>query len=160
MDDSSAVHSAVGDEQFWAKVQRTATCWFWIGYKDRQGYGHLMRDGRNVLAHRHAYRLTRGEPVGVVRHSCDNPPCCNPEHLLDGTQADNIRDRQVRGRHRPGRLSGEDHPAHKLTRVRVIELRALWRWGVTVQALADDYGVSYKTVYAVVHGLTWKDEVA
>lgn len=36
----------------------------------------------------------------VVRHSCDNPPCCNPDHLLIGTQQDNVNDMIERGRYR------------------------------------------------------------
>lgn len=34
----------------------------------------------------------------VVRHTCDNPKCINPEHLILGTPMDNIKDRDERNR--------------------------------------------------------------
>jgi hypothetical protein len=32
-------------------------------------------------------------------HTCDNPPCRNPEHLYEGTQKQNIADVLARGHH-------------------------------------------------------------
>lgn len=51
-------------------------------------------------AHRCAWRLWRGPiPEGkLVLHHCDNPRCINPDHLYLGTDADNVRDREARGR--------------------------------------------------------------
>jgi hypothetical protein len=56
--------------------------------------------GRQMAAHRASYIVHRGPiPDGmVVRHSCDNPPCVNPDHLLVGTHRDNERDKWERGR--------------------------------------------------------------
>ena len=34
----------------------------------------------------------------VIRHTCDNTWCINPDHLLQGTQSDNTHDKIVRGR--------------------------------------------------------------
>lgn len=54
----------------------------------------------SLRAHRVAYWLTTGEwPADhVVRHTCDNPPCVNPAHLLLGTHSDNTQDKMDRGR--------------------------------------------------------------
>lgn len=85
------------DERFWSKVDRRGPeeCWPWKYGKDASGYGMIRVDGRTLKAH----RFVAGNPVGgVVRHTCDNPPCCNPAHLLIGTQQENVRDRDVRGR--------------------------------------------------------------
>lgn len=151
----SCVGSCV-DDRFWAKVTKGDGCWLWTGYRDRQGYGHLMRDGTNHLAHRYAFALVNGEPTGVIRHTCDTPACVRPEHLLDGTQAQNIADRQARGRHRPGRMVGEDHPMHKLTVAQVTEARQLRASGVRIGPIAATYGVSYQWMQRILTGKTWK----
>lgn len=65
-------------------------------------YGVVRHDGgRQTAAHRASYMVHHGPiPEGmVVRHSCDNPPCVNPDHLSIGTYADNERDKIERGRH-------------------------------------------------------------
>jgi HNH endonuclease len=33
-----------------------------------------------------------------VMHSCDNPPCCNPNHLSIGTHHENMIDSMLKGR--------------------------------------------------------------
>ena len=88
---------------FWGRIDqgRPDVCWPWIGATTgSNGYGVLMRRKRSLRAHRLAYVLVHGPitPVNqVVRHSCDNPPCCNPAHLILGTQLDNAADREARG---------------------------------------------------------------
>lgn len=69
------------------------------------GYGVLPKevDGSR-LAHRAALAEKLGRPVvGVTRHTCDNPPCIEPSHLLEGSQADNIDDAWQKGRLTGGR---------------------------------------------------------
>lgn len=92
-------------ERFYSKVQRGDDgCWLWVGEANNKGYGRFAiyrKDRRfRLLAHRVAFYLATGaSPVGsVLRHSCDNPPCCNPSHLMPGTQAENMRDAALRGR--------------------------------------------------------------
>jgi hypothetical protein len=73
-------------------------CWEWqkcrIGRGISRGYGRFWNGNTDVLSHRFAYEWLVGEiPSGMlVCHRCDNPPCCNPNHLFLGTQADNVRD--------------------------------------------------------------------
>lgn len=90
--------------RFWSHVDQTAGpdgCWPWQLSRRKDGYGQVSVNHRMTAAHRVAFALDAGEmPVGqVVRHRCDNPPCCNPRHLRIGTQADNLRDMLERGRH-------------------------------------------------------------
>jgi hypothetical protein len=95
----------VTEERFWAKVaipqdpEHEDDCWEWQGGRTREGYGSvgIVRDGRRTStpASRHAFELVTGEPIPAglfVCHSCDNPPCCNPNHLWLGTPMENVRD--------------------------------------------------------------------
>jgi hypothetical protein len=81
-------------------------CWIFIGRLDYQGYGRIACrkvNGQTVddRAHRVMYMAFNGDiPDGlVVRHRCDIMRCCNPKHLVLGTQKDNIHDQIARGRH-------------------------------------------------------------
>lgn len=83
-------------DRFFAKVQRTETCWLWTGSKSPLGYGGFRvggRAGRLVPAHRFAYELLVGPiPEGLfLDHLCRNPPCVNPAHLEPVTHAENVR---------------------------------------------------------------------
>ena len=93
----------------------------------------------------------------VVRHKCDNPPCVNPNHLEVGTQRDNVRDMQERGRG----LVGERHPMAKLTRKQVDDIRARhvrgtsrWSPGNT-RELCEEFGISDSTLSDIMRGKKW-----
>lgn len=75
-------------------------CWEWQRYRLWTGYGRMTVDGRMTNAHRVAYELYVGPiPAGLLLcHKCDNPPCCNPEHLFPGTHQDNMDDARSKGR--------------------------------------------------------------
>ena len=83
-------------------VRRTSACWTWQGFTDKDGYGTFKVSGKSVRAHRFAFELTNGAvPLGLsVLHLCDNPSCVRSDHLYVGTQRDNVRDRDSRGRQR------------------------------------------------------------
>ena len=78
---------------FWGNIEKTETCWIWLGQKIPEGYGNIgTRDHKHVLVHRLSYELHKGPiPDGlVIDHLCRTPACVNPDHLEAVTQRDNI----------------------------------------------------------------------
>lgn len=123
------------------------------------GYGNLSLHGLKARAHRVAYckhhGLTLNDIHGkVVRHTCDNPRCINPLHLLLGSHQDNSNDKVSRNR----QTKGEDVNTSVLTEedVRAIRKRHVPRCRINgARAIARLYGVTHATINAVIAGTTW-----
>jgi hypothetical protein len=94
------------DERFWAKVEKTDSCWLWTG-STRSAYGTFWNGQRAANAHRVAYELLVGPiPEGLeLDHLCRVPTCVNPAHLEPVTHAENVR----RGNGWGGRHSRKTH---------------------------------------------------
>lgn len=174
---------------FWEKIRigKPNECWPWIGQKMIGGYGLFdrRRDGIRIArrAHRIAYECTKGKiPDGLMlRHKCDNPPCCNPNHLIPGTAKDNSGDMIERRRHwtwqRPERIPrgknhwsaklgtsslphGENHSQAKLTRSKVREIRDIYAKGkMSQRALAKSFDVSQGLIWQIINNADkyWKE---
>jgi hypothetical protein len=105
--------NATAETRFWAKVIKSSHCWLWTARVDKDGYGRFRpggQDTHDTNAARVSYVLS-GRPLAdgeVVRHTCDNPPCVRPDHLLVGTHADNHRDARERGRLPTGAKNGRN----------------------------------------------------
>jgi len=83
--------SIPAEERFWAKVEKTETCWLWTAYQDGGGYGQFRVNGHGILAHRFAYELLIGPiPAGLtLDHLCRVRHCVNPAHLEPVSQREN-----------------------------------------------------------------------
>ena len=143
-------------DRFWSKVNIRASdeCWTWTGPLNSAGYGHICVRLTDYMAHRVAYELAKGPiPNGlVIRHTCDNKMCCNPNHLITGTYAQNSQDAIDRGL----TLRGEDASLAKLTDEQVIELRSRYARGDKQQWLAERFDITQSTVSAIVNRKTWR----
>lgn len=144
-------------EDFFSCIDKTeGGCWVWRGPLRWSGYGTFNLAGAKHLAHRYSYELHKG-PIGeglFVCHSCDNPPCVNPDHLWLGTMADNMADMAAKGRaHKGPSVHSADHPLAKLTAEKVRAIRLDSRTG---KQIAADYGVCTTTIYSVKSGKHWK----
>lgn len=96
---------------FWTNLDTTGgavSCWPWRGAE--RGYHNVQWEGRTVPAHRLSYELAKGPiPDGMfICHVCDNPLCCNPDHLWAGTHKDNMDDMMQKGRWNGGRRMKAD----------------------------------------------------
>lgn len=137
-------------------VIRQDGCWGWSGNLCKK-YGSLQfgLNKKSITAHRASYLLHKGKiPTKLfVCHTCDNPPCTNPDHLFLGTPTDNVRDMHKKGRQIIQR--GEDVGGSKLTWEQVDSIRKSLSEGVTYQELATKYSVALVTIHDIKHGLTW-----
>lgn len=125
-------------------------CWPWTGHLGgRDGRGYMTIDGTRQLAYRIVWEIFKGPiPEGQkVRHRCDNPQCCNPTHLMLGSQGDNEKDKYDRDR------AGYTHDMIK-------EMRRLNKMGFSYRAIAErinekfDCKISYSGVGKVIRGET------
>lgn len=129
-------------------------CWVWQKAIIKDGYGQTYLGHKAIRAHRASYAAyVEDIPKGLcVLHKCDNPRCCNPDHLMLGTVDENVKDRVRKGRgaigSRVGRskLKDEDIP-------RILELR---RGGMILVDIAKIFGVSYSLISIISRGEGWK----
>lgn len=131
-------------------------CWLWDGATDKDGYGVLYWLGKVVRAHRLSLAVFLGEDIPsevLVLHSCDNPRCCNPQHLRKGTHADNVKDKI--SRYRCSMPSGENHWKSKITSQDADNIRALYAQGNTQTSIAHRYSLAQSQVSRIVNGKAW-----
>jgi len=124
-------------------------CWNWRGLSYPNSYGHLVRNGE-TYAHRYAWRVFKGNiPNGLqVLHHCDNPPCCNPEHLWLGTHKDNMNDRDAKGR-------GVKEKGF-LKKSEVLKIKVMLGQGKSRMSIAQQYDRTYSCISRIATGRTWK----
>lgn len=131
-------------------------CWLWLGSITRLGYGMMHLKKKNRLAHRISYRFYKGPiaPGMQVQHTCDVRCCVNPDHLVLGTQLENMRASSVRKRY-PNR-KGSKHPLSKLSEQDVLEIRnASFEKRGDQERLARKYGVSHSAIRLVRNFKNW-----
>lgn len=121
------------------------------------GYGTTSYQGKTVRWHRLIYcqhnNCTLDSIKGkLVRHTCDNPRCINPEHLRLGTQQDNMDDKVARRRQARGTTHYDTH----LSKDDVLFIRSS-KGVISAKALAKRFGIAIRTVYYILDGTNWKD---
>lgn len=150
---AAAAQAAVEDD-FWAQIEKTETCWLWTGQLTRKGYGSCGSGRGARQAHRFSWVLHHGQPKNQVLHrpECPNKNCVRPDHLYDGTPEQNMRDRM---------LSDHPGPQHKLLWADVCRLREMFAQGWTTTVLAEEFGITRGHARAIATGRVWRiDEAA
>jgi len=159
-------------ERFWAKVNKTKSCWNWTGAVRWNGYGKIMQESGlrpngkrkqvDILVHRFSYELIHGpihDTKMCVCHKCDNRLCVNPDHLFLGSRLENMRDMDQKRRRAYGEKvssPGEKNPAAKLTEKEVLEIRKLYATNNFTQTkLAIMFGVTQPLIGRIVKNKSW-----
>ncbi len=106
----------------------TTGCILWTGRTRKKGYGVMQVAGKALSSHRVAYELEYGPiPEGLhILHKCDTPACINPLHLFAGTNAENIKDKQAKGRQPKGEEVGGSFLKEDQIREIKILLDTIW----------------------------------
>jgi hypothetical protein len=145
--------------RFWSKVEICGLdeCWLWFGSLPSTGhaYGRFNLKGTSGLAHRVAFYLSRGyinQSLHVL-HTCDNPPCCNPTHLWQGTHQQNMKDRNLKLR--CAVLRGSQNGHAKLSEAEVIEIWKKFEIGQSQIQIASSFGVSKHAIWRIIHKKNW-----
>lgn len=132
-------------DYFWSRVRCGGKdeCWEWKAGRGARGYG-VLGAGK---AHRVAWELTNGKILGslFVCHKCDNPPCCNPNHLFLGTCKDNLEDCSKKGR--------INCWLKKLTPDQVREIRGS---NLPNSVLSKRFGIDVSGVYRIKKRINYK----
>ena len=135
-------------ESFFEKIDKSDDengCWKWQAALDGNDYGIFCVFKTNFRAHRFSYEWHKGLiPKGMmVCHTCDNPPCVNPDHLFLGTAKDNAQDMVKKGRNRTRVLTKKQ----KLSIRNSLRKRYYNRIGL-IKYLAFKFGVLPGTIRA------------
>lgn len=147
-------------DRFWNYVDMRGKdqCWGWTGTANERGYGVLSVGDRNRAANRIAWLIHKGPiPDGMfVCHTCDNPPCTNPDHLFLGTAKENIQDMVSKGRGAFGESSGTS----KLSLEDVKEIIRRRASGEMIKSIAASYGVYSSCICKICKGQRWTTALA
>lgn len=153
--------TACPEDYFWRKVQIRGANECWPHSKPSAGGYALVwsANGHVEGAHRRAFHLANGYlPDLLIMHTCDNPPCCNPAHLVAGSEQDNSDDMVSKRRH--GR--GEHSENARLTAEQVNSIRG-WvaengrPYGYAGK-LAREYGIDRSNLWKILTRKTWASD--
>ena len=141
-------------------VPQPSGCIEWMGTRNKpqakshKGYGRITIDGKNRVAHREYWIMIKGPiPKGLhCLHKCNNPACCNLDHLYIGSRAQNMHDKIAAGT----QMIGEKHWKTILNDSRVFNIWHMLMQGLTVKFVALFFKVSDGTINGIKYGNTWK----
>ncbi len=134
-----------------SKAMGEVECWVTDYSVNTSGYAEIWVGGKLQLLHRTVWELEFGPiPEGkCVLHKCDNPKCCNPDHLFVGTRKDNALDKVSKGR--------QSHCGPRLVEEQVREIKHRLENGAKQKDLALAYGVTPTAISHISTGKTWEN---
>ena len=140
--------------RFTSKARETSFgCIEWKGWKNEKGYGRMKIGGRVWFTHRIAWVLANQKMLqsgDIVMHRCDNPCCCNPEHLIIGDIRQNNADRDAKGRRGKSKR-------RRLTAGDVSKIKLRLKYGHSIYSIASHFMCSETTIRHIRNGTTWRN---
>lgn len=145
------------EQKFLKKIEKTDTCWNWKGRLDIGGYGRFCQgDGHWTKAHRTSYKIYKGSIADglIVRHICNNRKCVNPDHLIAGTQKENVADMFASNRqsNRKGSANGKS----KFIELDILEIRQWYEFGYSLTDIGKAFDSNQPQISNIVHRKSWK----
>lgn len=140
-------------ERFWDHVDKSdnSSCWPWVkGVFSHFPHGKFKANGKTLKTHRVSYFLEFKHLPPLLRHTCDNARCCNPFHIIPGSQKDNMNDMVERRRS----TFGEKNPNAKLSEQDILEIRS--SKDVSNKQLAKLFNVSSTQIQYIRSRRNWK----
>lgn len=157
--ESQIGHYYNNKEKFISKlIKKDNGCWEFPTSKNSDGYATTCYEGKRISAHRLAYILFNDdydENLHVL-HKCDNPSCCNPDHLFQGTHQDNMLDRNNKNRTKNRALMGEENPSSRFTEANITEIRSLYAGGETQREIGKKFNAHQSVISNIVLRKTWR----
>jgi len=124
------------------KVNPDTGCWVWQLYTNEDGYGVMWYEEKRKPERAHVvfYERSKGSvPKGkTLHHTCENPPCVNPEHLEPLTRVEHRR----------------QHGVLNINSVR--KIREMKKKGLSSREIAKILGRPRSTIQNVLKARTWK----
>jgi hypothetical protein len=161
------------DEEYLQKIASRSRripetgCIEWQAHVGQNGYGQMTYQGAPNYVHRIVYAATHGIKLrreDVICHRCDNPKCCNIDHLFLGDHAANVRDMFQKGRDAASRGTsnipvGEKAHLAKITDAQEREIRAMLRGGFSPTTIHrfGVYPISRSGISKIKHGQSRKN---
>lgn len=154
--------------RFWNKVNKLGPiadgmktrCWIWTASTYGRGYGQFrgfVEYGSSPSAHKIIYELINGDTKNgkIIMHSCDNPSCVRPDHLVAGTYKQNMQD--MDNKNRRVVREADDNTNSILTSRIVRRILKLYRTGkYTHKQLSRKYHVTETSIWQIFNGISWK----
>jgi hypothetical protein len=128
-------------------------CWVWNKGKSNSGYSKMTFKNRTMCGSRVSFMVFKGKisKNKVVCHTCDNPPCVNPDHLFLGTIRDNRTDCVVKNRHAKGSKIG----ISKLKEKDIPIIKKMYYNNLSQREIALLFNTSQTTISRVLLKQTW-----
>jgi len=149
-------------DRFWNKIKPPKDeddCWEWTAFKDKDGYGKLSlreRNRKSYGAHRFSYELHHDIillPEQMVCHTCDNPPCVNPNHLVLGDAKLNKQDSVNKNRHSYGSIHGNSVLTEEIIQEMIIKIYN--KEFTNVNQIASHYLIDRTVISGILTGKSW-----